>query len=223
MKDRREQIIQAASSVMNRQGFQQTSIDDVIREAGLCGKGHFYHYFKSKEELGYSVLRLQFEQFAERGLALLREPMIPPLERLDRFIDAVVASHAERGCVGGSPCGAMATGMANSHEGFRQWVDALFERWAAQLQALLWEVRPALAEDVDIAQMARFIVATLEGALSMSRVKREIAVMEGIAAELKRFVASRVRDRDAVARVHDGAPVGPAFTAGARVAGEERI
>ena len=74
MKDRRTQIIEAATAVMVRQGFGDTSIDEVIRESGLCGKGHFYHYFKSKEELGYAVLKLQFESFAERGLTALREP-----------------------------------------------------------------------------------------------------------------------------------------------------
>jgi TetR/AcrR family transcriptional repressor of nem operon len=198
MKDRRTQIIEAATAVMGRQGFQDTSIDEVIREARLCGKGHFYHYFKSKEELGYAVLAYQFERFAERGLALLRDPMLEPLDRLDRFIDAIVAGHLERGCTGGSPCGTLATEMADRHEGFRQTVDALFERWTAQLQALLWEARPQLQDDVDIGRLARFIVATLEGALFMSRVKRDATALEGVAQDLKRFVASHVRDRATV-------------------------
>ena len=203
MRDRRTQIIDAASAVMARQGYQQTSIDDVIKEAGLCGKAHFYHYFKSKEELGHAVLRHQFEQFAERGLALLRDPMVEPLERLSVFIDAVVESQAERGCTGAGPCGMIAAEMVDMHEGFRQSVEALFERWTAQLQALLWEARPQLKEDVDIARLARFIVATLEGALFMSRVKREITVLESIAADLKRFVASHVRDGVAVSQGTD--------------------
>ena len=71
---------------------------DVIRETGLSGKSHFYHYFKSKEELGYAVLNRQFERFAERGLAILREPMIDPLERLYLFIDSVVTAQATRPC-----------------------------------------------------------------------------------------------------------------------------
>jgi TetR/AcrR family transcriptional repressor of nem operon len=194
MKDRRNQIVEAASALMCQHGFQQTSVDDVIKGAGLCGKAHFYHYFKSKEELGYAVLTHQFERFTERGLALLREPMTAPLDRLNLFIDGVVASHAEGGCQGGGPCGGnLVTEMADSHEGFRALIDVVFERWAAQIQALLWEARPQLADDVDIAQLAHFIIATLEGALLMSRVKGEINVMEGIAAELKSFVASRTR------------------------------
>ena len=194
MRDRRAQIVDAASTLIGQQGFQQTSVDQVIRLAGLCGKGHFYHYFKSKEELGYAVLSRQFERFTERGLAILREPMIDPLERLYLFIDAVVASHAERGCQGGSPFGSLATEMAEVHDGFRQRIEMMFERWAGQIEALLWELRPRFQEDVDIARLARFIIATLEGALLMSRVKREISVMEGIAADLKRFVAMHVRE-----------------------------
>ena len=194
MNDRRTQIVDAAAVVMGRQGFQQTSIEDVIREAGLCGKGHFYHYFKSKEELGYAVLRHQFDQFAESGLGVLRDPLLAPLDRLDRFIDWVVENQAERGCCEGvSPCGALATEMAEQHEGFRRHVDALFERWTGQLQAMLWEARPLLVDGVDTEGLARFIVATLEGALFMSRVKREVAVLDGIAKELKRYVASHER------------------------------
>jgi len=38
--------------------------------------------------------------------------------------------------------------------------------------------------------MARFIVATLEGALFMSRVKRDAAVLKTIATDLQRYVAA---------------------------------
>lgn len=184
--------------VMRRQGFGDTSIDAVIREAGLCGKGHFYHYFKSKEELGYAVLKLQFESFAERGLAALRDPMIEPLDRLSRFFDAVIAGKSSAGCVSGTPCGALATEMAGQHEGFRVLVDALFERWAGQIEAVLWEARPRLRDDVDTKQLARFVVATLEGAWFLSRVKGDDANAAGIAMELKRYIRSYARERESV-------------------------
>jgi Transcriptional regulator len=194
MSDRRAQIVDAATAVMSTRGFQQTSVDDVIKQAGLCGKAHFYHYFKSKEELGHAVLRRQFETFAEGGLAMLRDPGVDPLERLDGFIDWVVDSNADCECSGVGPCGALAAEMAEQHEGFRKHVDGLFEGWTAQLQVLLWEARPLLRDGVDAERMARFVVATLEGALFMTRVKRETSVLEGVAAELKRYVLSQVRE-----------------------------
>ena len=92
MRDRRSQIIESATGLINRRGYQQTSVEDVIKDAGLCGKAHFYHYFKSKEELGHAVLNRQFEMFAERGLAILRDPILDPLERLFFYLPL---EHAE--------------------------------------------------------------------------------------------------------------------------------
>jgi len=180
---------------MRRQGFGDTSIDEVIRESGLCGKGHFYHYFKSKEELGYAVLKLQFESFAESGLTALRDPTVEPIERLTRFIDAVITAQSPD-CSSGTPCGELATEMASMHEGFRQLVDALFQRWTEQLEAVLWEARPRLTDDADTARLAQFVVATLAGARLMSRVKGDAANSAGIAMELKRSVRSYARERE---------------------------
>lgn len=199
--DRRTQIVDAASRLIAQKGFASTSVDDVIREAKLSGKSHFYHYFKSKEDLGYAVLTRQFDRFAEGGLKILREPMIDPLERLGLFIETLVALQISRGFRGGSPFGSLAAEMADAHEGFRARIEVVFERWANQLQSLLWEARPQLHDDVDAGRLARFVIATLEGALLMSRVQRDAAALEGIAHDLKRFVAMHVRE--------PGALVGP--------------
>lgn len=42
-------------------------------------------------------------------------------------------------------------------------------------------------------RLARFIVATLEGATTMARMKRDVGLMHGVASDLKRFVSSHVR------------------------------
>jgi len=191
--DRRSQIVDAAARLIAERGYQQTSIDDVIREARLSGKSHFYHYFASKEELGYDVLERQFARFAERGLAILREPMIDPLERLGLFIDTVVALQAARGCREGSPFGSLAAEMADAHEGFRTRIQDVFARWAAQIEALFGEARDRLHDGVDAARLSRFVIATLEGALLVSRASRDVAALHGIAQDLKRFVATHVK------------------------------
>ena len=211
MRNRRIAILDAAARLISEQGFAHTSVEDVIREAGLSGKSHFYHYFKSKDALGYEVLDRQFGRFTERGLAILREPMIDPLDRLALFIDTLVALQREREARNGSPFGNLAGELADSHEGFRQRLDVVFERWAQQLQSLLWELRDQLREGVDAARLARFIIAALEGGMLMTRVKRDAVVMEGIGEDLKRFVATHLRDGELLLaaaperdRVHEG-------------------
>jgi AcrR family transcriptional regulator len=46
----RERIVESARVLFNRRGFEQVSIDDVMKEAGLT-RGGFYKHFESKDEL----------------------------------------------------------------------------------------------------------------------------------------------------------------------------
>ena len=197
MSSRRNAILDAAARIINERGFTHTSVEDLIEATGLSGKSHFYHYFASKEALGFAVLDRQFERFTERGLAILSEPMIDPVDRLTLFIDTLVALQHERGSGYGSPFGNLAGELADVHEGFRTRLDSVFERWARQLEALLEEQRPQLRDGVDVARLARFVIAALEGGMLMTRVARDVTVMEGIGEDLKRFIATHLRDGEA--------------------------
>lgn len=54
----REKILDSASKLFNRHGFNAVSIDDVMADAGLT-RGSFYNYFKSKTDLyAQSVARV---------------------------------------------------------------------------------------------------------------------------------------------------------------------
>jgi AcrR family transcriptional regulator len=46
----REKIVMSARALFNRRGFEQVSIDDVMKGAGLT-RGGFYKHFASKDEL----------------------------------------------------------------------------------------------------------------------------------------------------------------------------
>ena len=46
----REKIIDTSWELFRRKGFGETTINDIIREAGIS-KGTFYYYFRSKDNL----------------------------------------------------------------------------------------------------------------------------------------------------------------------------
>jgi AcrR family transcriptional regulator len=48
--NRRERIIGAAWKLFREKGFAETTINDIINEAGIS-KGTFYYYFRSKDDL----------------------------------------------------------------------------------------------------------------------------------------------------------------------------
>lgn len=53
--DNREKILQAAFTVLSRQGYENTSIKEIAEEAGVA-QGLVHYYFKSKQQLVLAVL-----------------------------------------------------------------------------------------------------------------------------------------------------------------------
>src|SRR5947208_7449216 len=56
---RKNQILDAATTVFVRSGFQHARMDDIVEESGLS-KGTLYWYFKSKEDIINAILRRLF-------------------------------------------------------------------------------------------------------------------------------------------------------------------
>jgi len=52
----RARIIEGARVMFNRQGFEQVSIEDIMKQAGLT-RGGFYNHFSSKEDLYAEAVR----------------------------------------------------------------------------------------------------------------------------------------------------------------------
>jgi len=53
--DTREKILQAAFTVLSRQGYENTSIKEIAEEAGVA-QGLVHYYYKSKQQLVLAVL-----------------------------------------------------------------------------------------------------------------------------------------------------------------------
>lgn len=190
-KPTREQILDAATRLMHVSGYRGTSLDDVLRESGV-GKGNFYYYFKSKEELGYAILDRIVRGFVERTLEpSFADPSRPPLDRIHRFLDGVLETQRQRNCVGGCPMGNLASELSDVHEGFRRRLAEIFTRWRERLTGALREAQSdgSLAPACDAGRLAQFLVASLEGAILMSKVTKEIQVMETCVGELKAHLA----------------------------------
>jgi AcrR family transcriptional regulator len=88
---RRSQIVRAAAAVLGRQGYAETSLKDVAREAGVA-PGLLHYYFESKEELLLEVVTVTERQMVANWKAVV-EAVDDPLERIVTGLD-----HAEARC-----------------------------------------------------------------------------------------------------------------------------
>ena len=192
----KEQILEVATRLMAVQGYHRTALDHVLRESG-AGKGNFYHHFRSKEELGYAILDRLLDRFEARTLTpIFGTGNGAPLDQVAAFLDEILATQRARNCVGGCPLGNLATELADAHEGFRQRLARGFGRWRECLEAALARAQAdgALVLDVQPAGLARFLVASLEGAILLTKVEKDIRIMEDCVAELRRHLALYRRD-----------------------------
>ena len=192
----RDQILDAAARLIHLRGYHGTSLDDVLRESGV-GKGNFYYYFRSKEDLGFAIIDRVVERFLERTLEpAFVDPTADPLDQVRAFLDRLLDVQRQRNCVGGCPMGNLACELSDVHEGFRQRLADIFERWRVMLATTLERGRESgrLRADLDAASAAGFVVASLEGAILMAKVTKDISVMEKCVVELKHHLTLYARD-----------------------------
>jgi len=183
----RDQILNAAARLIHVQGYQCTTLDDVLRESGV-GKGNFYYYFKSKEDLGYAMIDRTTKAFVERSLGpAFADAEADPIAQISAFLDRVLEAQRQRNCVGGCVMGNLASELSDVHEGFRQRLVGIFDLWRARLAEAVsrGQGRGSMRADVDATRVAQFLVAGLEGAILLSKVTRDITVMERCVEELK--------------------------------------
>ena len=79
--DKREAILRAATKVFAQNGYFNSKVADIAREAGVAD-GTVYLYFKSKEE----ILRSIFERNTSEAVAAGREE----LSKIERRISSLL-------------------------------------------------------------------------------------------------------------------------------------
>jgi TetR/AcrR family transcriptional regulator, transcriptional repressor for nem operon len=192
----RDQILDAAGRLIHLQGYYCTSLDDVLRESGV-GKGNFYYYFKSKEELGYAIIDRLVRGFLDRTLEpAFADPGADPVAQIHGLLDRLLDYQRQRNCIGGCAMGNLASELSDVHEGFRQRLAEVFVAWRVTMAQALrrGQATGRLRPECNPEGAAYFIVAALEGAILMSKLTKDIKVMERCVDELKQHLRLYTRE-----------------------------
>ncbi len=80
----KNRIYTAAIDLMDRKGFENITIADISKKAGVS-VGAFYHYFKSKNDILAEIFRKADEYFSTRVVTGLKKRSIP--ERIVEYFD----------------------------------------------------------------------------------------------------------------------------------------
>lgn len=90
---KKQVILDSAVALIAQKGFDGATMSDV---AAACGasKSHLYHYFSSKEDLLYAIVKEHITDQVAVLSAIVQEPL-PAAERFTRFVGAFVQEGAK--------------------------------------------------------------------------------------------------------------------------------
>lgn len=180
-EDTRNRILEAASSLVMANGFAGSSIDEILKVAGLT-KGAFFHYFKGKAELARELVEWHarqdlgmFESFLKEAEAKSDDPLEQATLFLKAFEDFISQSDdPSPGCMY-----AVYTYESMQFEpSVRDFVSDILRQWTSmyvrKFQEVIDRYPPALP--VTARQLAEMIVSIIEGGLVLQRAHGDLRV-----------------------------------------------
>jgi TetR/AcrR family transcriptional regulator, transcriptional repressor for nem operon len=185
----RERIVTTASTLIRLHGVSETSLDDVIREAGVS-KSQLYHYFGDRSAL----LRAVVERNADSVLGEL--PPLHSWSAIRAWFDAMVELQLERDARGGCTIGALVSQLAEADEQARMALAEAFARWQAHLAAGLLELQDTgrLARRAKIQELATATLAAIQGGLLLTQTTRDpqqlATALDGAYAHLRSYATA---------------------------------
>ncbi|MDX2283709.1 MAG: TetR/AcrR family transcriptional regulator [Bacteroidia bacterium] len=190
-QETRQRILDKNFEAMHKHGFQGMRTDKVVQELGIT-KGAFYHYFQSKQELGYALVD---EKLAPMYLHPWKEwPAKPgnPVEQIVELIRFLSDMQNEDLIKLGCPLNNLIQEMAPLDEGFRLRLGRIVEGMQAGIrEALLRGQREgSVRTDTDAADAAVFIVSAMEGAFGIAKAQQSLAIFRQAVRQLTAYVRS---------------------------------
>lgn len=186
----REALLDAALTLVRRQGWSATSVNDLCRAAGVT-KGAFFHHFESKEALGVAAA----QRWGEFTGALFRDAdyhrIADPLDRIYGYLDF-------RGQLADGPLEAITCFAGTTiQETFAtseplraacgRTIDDHMDVLAADLQAAIDRYPPRVP--VTAEDLALHIQTVLQGAFVMAKARNTSAPVPAALLHLKRYLA----------------------------------
>ncbi len=166
----RQKIVAAAAAIFNQRGYEGSSLSELMAATGLQ-KGGIYRHFSSKEELAAEAFDYTWTEARRARQANLTDTP-PGLARLKQWI---ANFEFQPKVPGGCPILNTAVDSDDGNPLLRARVKKALQTWRESTQEMLKEAIRAgeIARGTDVEQASTIIIASLEGAIMISRLNRD--------------------------------------------------
>ena len=186
----RRSIVAAAAPIFNQNGFEGSSLSDLMEATGLK-KGGIYRHFSSKEELAAEAFDYTWEA-AWNARLLHVDEKANGIEKLKQLIANFVEHRSP--VAGGCPILNTAIDADDGNPVLRARVAKALRFWLSRLQTIVEQAQEhgETQPGVDPNLVATLIVSSLEGALMISRLQRNDEALRRVQSHLNRYLESEV-------------------------------
>lgn len=166
-------LLQSAQKLILRRGFAGTSVDEICKNANVT-KGSFFHYFSSKEDLGFRLLEKYCGEAADAFSAFsCATQQKDPLKRIYKLIDFMIDKAREMGSCG-CLLGGMSQELSEAHQSVRRLADETLQKLSCGIQKDLAEAKKKYAPRASFkpSELADYLLTLMQGGALISKVRR---------------------------------------------------
>lgn len=182
----RQRIIEKAAPLFNQRGFEGCSMQDILEATGLQ-KGGLYRHFSNKEDLAAEAFRYALAQVAKVRMPA-PDNSASAVENLRRMVAQFV--EAPSPILGGCPILNTAIDADDGNPILRGLAREGLAAWRSKIVAVVrsGRSRGEIRNDVEPRAFANMMIATLEGALMISRLEASRAALQDAKVSLQAII-----------------------------------
>ncbi|PBQ33568.1 TetR family transcriptional regulator [Sphingobacteriaceae bacterium] len=182
-------ILHKAFELIYKNGYQATSIDDILAMTKVT-KGAFFYHFKNKDEMGLALIN---EVMYEAMYPSLIFPLLDakdPLKEIYAMMKELLLANPFMQVKYGCPANNLIQEMAPLSLRFSKSLSVLVDQWEKALQAALTQGKKAglVRNDINTKQAANFIMSGYGGVRILGRLHSDKKTYTVYLKELKRYL-----------------------------------
>ena len=192
----RDKIVETAVELFHFFGYDGTSIDMLVKEAGVS-KSNFYYYFEGKEALGLEVMETVTAFYKDLMSETLLSNDLHPLKRLGAFYREILNHQRNKflkySRYQGSFFGNMALEQSVKNERFRSAVEKHFRECEVSVEACVRECSElgVFYDHLEPKQVTKFLFSQFEGDMLMAKVHNSFALIEELFWQAQKMIIKK--------------------------------
>ncbi|MBD2524849.1 TetR/AcrR family transcriptional regulator [Nostoc sp. FACHB-133] len=191
-EETKSRILHQAAELFNQQGYAGSSMSDIMRVTGLQ-KGGIYNHFQGKDDLALQAFDFAIARIKQHTRFALRSKR-HAVERLQAII-GVFSSFAENPPIkGGCPLLNTAVESDDAHPALRERAQEAMNSWLHLIRRIIETgiAKGEIRSEVSADEIATVMIATLEGAIMMSKLYGDSIHMHRVINYLNQYLETHL-------------------------------